>query len=137
MSTVKVPEYVVAREVYEEAGILYSDFTDGGAAAGTYTCLFTLPVGFFMERCWLTDVTGFTGDSTATITVGDGSTADRLNTGTPSVFTAASYIDLGAVSATPLVSTAFRPVITITEDSDWGDVTAGALTIKVMGFMMG
>lgn len=135
MSTVKVPEYVVAREVYEEAGIGFADFTDGEGAAGTYTCLFTLPVGFFIERCWLTDVTGFTGDSTAVITVGDGSDVDRLNTGTPSVFATATAIDLGAVSGTALVGTAFRPVLTITEDSDWGDVTAGELTIKVMGFM--
>ena len=37
MSTVKVPEYVVSTEWYEEAGILYTDFTDGGAAAGTKT----------------------------------------------------------------------------------------------------
>jgi hypothetical protein len=136
MSTVKVPEYIIAREVYEEAGIGYADFTDGGGAAGTYTCGFTLPVGFFIERCWLTDVTGFAGDTTAVITVGDGSDVDRLNTGTPSVFTAASYIDLGAVSGTALIGTEFKPVLTVTEDSDWGDVAAGELTVKVMGFMM-
>ena len=136
MSTLKQPEYIIAREVYEEAGIGYADMTDGGGATATYTCGFTIPVGFFMERCWLTDVTGFAGDTTAVITVGDGSTADRLNTGTPSVFTTAAAIDLGAISATPLVSTAFKPVITITEDSEWGDVAAGELTIKVMGFMV-
>lgn len=136
MSTVKVPEYVVAREVYEEAGIGYADFTDGGGAAGTYTCGFTLPAGFFIERCWVTDVTGFAGDSTAVITVGDGTDADRLNTGTPSVFTAADAVDLGVPSGTQLIATAFAPVITITEDSDWGDVAAGELTIKVMGFMV-
>lgn len=136
MSTLKIPEYVVDREVYEESGILFSDFTDGGGAAGTYTCKITLPVGFFIERCWLTDVTGFTGDSTAVIIVGDGSDTDRLNTGTPSVFASASAINLGAPSGAQLVSTAFKPVLTVTEDSDWGDVTAGALTIKIMGFMV-
>jgi hypothetical protein len=136
MSTVKIPEYIIAREVYEEAGIGFADFTDEEDATGTYTCGFTLPVGYFIERCWLTDVTGFAGDTTATIIVGDGSDTDRLNTGTPSVFTTATAIDLGAVSGTQLVATAFKPVLTIAEDSDWGDVAAGELTIKVMGFMV-
>jgi hypothetical protein len=136
MSTVKIPEYIIAREVYEEAGIGFADFTDEKDATGTYTCGFTLPVGYFIERCWLTDVTGFAGDTTATIIVGDGSDTDRLNTGTPSVFTTATAIDLGAVSGTQLVATAFKPVLTIAEDSDWGDVAAGELTIKVMGFMV-
>jgi hypothetical protein len=136
MSTVKIPEYIIAREVYEEAGIGFADFTDEEDATGTYTCGFTLPVGYFIERCWLTDVTGFAGDTTATIIVGDGSDTDRLNTGTPSVFTTATAIDLGAVSGTQLVATAFKPVLTIEEDSNWGDVAAGELTIKVMGFMV-
>lgn len=132
---VKVPEYVLAREVYEEAAIGYASFTDGGGAAGTYTCGFTLPVGFFMERCWLTDLTGFSGDTSAVIIVGDGSDTDRLNTGTPSVLTTATSVDLGAVSGTALVATEFKPIITITGASDWGGVSAGTLTIKVMGFM--
>ncbi len=135
MSTVKVPEYVVAREVYEESGILYSDFTDNTDATGTYTCAFYLPVGFFIERCWVTDVTGFTGSTTCTIIVGDGSDGDRLMTGTPSIFTTADYVDLGIPSGTQLVTTTFQPVIIAEEDSDWGDVTAGGLTIKVIGFM--
>ena len=133
--TVKTPR-VIDRFVYEETGILYSAFTDGGGAAGTYTCKFELPVGFFIERSWLNNVTGFQGSSTATITVGDGSDVDRLNTGTPSVFTSADTISLGVASGTQLVATAFKPVITITEDSDWGDVLAGELTLVVAGFMM-
>ena len=132
---VRVPEYVLAREVYEESAIGYASFTDGGGTDGTYTCGFTLPVGFFIERCWLTDVTGFSGDTTAVITVGDGSDADRLNTGTPSVLTTATSIDLGAVSGTALIATEFKPVLTITGAADWGNVSAGALTVKVMGFM--
>jgi len=136
MSTVKTPKYIIARDVYEEAGIGWADFTDNDDATGTYTCGFELPADFFIEKCWLTDVTGFAGNTTCTIIVGDGSTDDRLMTGTPSIFTAADAIDLGAVSATPLVATAFRPVIIAEEDSDWGDIAAGELTIKIMGFMV-
>jgi len=83
----------------------------------------------------LKDVTGITGDSTAVAIIGDGSTTNRFNTGTPSVFTTTSYVDMGAVSGTPLITTAVRPVITVTEDSEWGDVSAGALSIHIIGYM--
>lgn len=136
MSTVRVPEYVVDQEVYEESGIVVGDFTDGGAAAGTYTCKFELPVNFWIERCILTDVTGFTGNVSAVITVGDGTDADRLNTGTPSVFTTATIIDLGAPSGVLPITTAFKPVLTITASADFTAVTAGALTLKVYGKMV-
>lgn len=136
MSTLKVPEYVKDREVYEEEGILYTDFTDGAGTSGTYTSKMVLPAGFFIERCWLTDVTGFTNDTTAVVIVGYNGNTDGLMTGTPSVFTTASYIDLGAPSGTQLVSTAFSPIITVTGGGDFTSINAGAMTIKVMGFMM-
>lgn len=136
MSTVLIPEKVVDLEVYQESGVLYSDFTDGGATAGTYTCKFELPVNFWIDRCILTDVTGFTNDTSAVITVGDGTDVDRLNTGTPSVFTTATIIDLGLPSGTRGVSTAFKPVLTVTTAADFTSVNAGALTIQVWGYMV-
>lgn len=138
MSTVHIHPRVLDKVVYEETGILYSDFTDATDATGTYTCGFTLPVGFFVERCWLTNVTGFVGSSTCTVTVGEGAEGDvdRFNTGTPSIFTTASRIDLGAPAGTALIATAIQPVIIATEDSDWGDVLAGALSIHMSGYMV-
>ena len=136
MSTVKVPEYVRALEVYEESGILYTDFTDGGAASGKYTCKFELPVNFFAERCILTDVTGFANDTTAVITVGDGSDVDRLNTGTPSVLSTVTILDLGVPSGTRAVTTAYKPVLTVTGASDFTSINAGQLTIQVWGYMV-
>ena len=136
MSTVSVPEFIRDLEIYQESGIVYTDFTDGGAAAGTYTCRFELPVNFFIERCILTDVTGFANDTTAVITVGDGSDVDRLNTGTPSVLTTATIIDLGVPSGTRGVSTAFKPVLTVTGASDFTSINAGALTVQVWGYMV-
>lgn len=136
MSTLQITPSVVARQVFEEAGIGYADFTDNEDATGTYTSKIVLPVGFLIERAWLTGVTGFTGSSTCTLTIGDGSDDDRLHAGTPSIFTTAATIDMGAPSGTQLVATAFSPVLIATEDSDWGDVTAGALTLHVMGYMM-
>ncbi len=136
MSIVRIPEYVVDTEVYEESGILFSDFTDLTTAVGNYTCKFDLPVNFFIERCILTDVTGFTGDTSATVQIGDGSDVDRLSTGTPSVFTTATIINLGLPSGTLPVITAFKPVVTVTGGSDFTGITAGALTVKIMGFMV-
>jgi hypothetical protein len=136
MSTVLRPEKVMDLEVYSEASILYSDFTDGGAAVGTYTCKFELPVGFWIEKCMLTNVTGFTNDTSAVIQVGDGSDVDRLNTGTPSVFASLAIIDLGAPSGTKGIATAFKPKLTVTTNADFTSVNAGALTLNVWGYQV-
>ena len=136
MSTNINPERVVAMEMYGETGILFSQFTDGGATAGTYTCQFTLPVDFFIEQIAIVNVTGFTGDTSAALTVGDGSDVDRLNTGTPSVFTTIAGLDMGVPSGVRSIVTAFRPVLTVTSNADFTSVTAGQLDIKVFGWMI-
>ena len=123
-------------EMYGETGILFSQFTDGGGASGTYTCQFTLPVDFFISQIAVVNVTGFTGDVSATLTVGDGSDVDRLNTGTPSVFTTIAGLDMGIPSGVQSIVTAFRPVLTVTTNADFTSVTAGQLDIKVYGWMI-
>ena len=100
---------VVDLTYYEETGITFGDFTDGGAAAGTYQLQVELPVGFFVERTQLVNVVGFAGDTSAVITVGDGSDADRYNTSTPSVFTTLGALDLGVASGVRFIATANRP----------------------------
>lgn len=134
MSVKTVPARVVALEYYEETGILYSQFTDGGSTAGTYQVQFELPAGFFVTNTHVYDVTGFTGDTSAVITVGDGSDVDRYNAGTPSVFTTISRLDLGVPSGTRFIATANRPTITITSGADFTSVAAGALSIRVYGW---
>lgn len=111
--------------------VTLADFTDGGGAAGTFTSTQVIPVGAFVHHVTLTDVTGFTGDTSCTVTVGDGTVANRYNTGTPSIFATAAFVDAGAVSGTAIHAAAKSPVITATSNSDWGAVTAGALTLKV------
>ena len=130
-----VPPYVMDLQVYEET-VTLAQFTDGTATIGTYVCTFDLPVGFWPHRAILTDVTGFAGDTTATIQVGDGTDADRLSTATPSVFASATVIDIGAPSGVLPVTTVYKPKLTVTAGSDWGAVTAGALTLKVLGYMV-
>ena len=111
--------------------VTFSQFTDGGAAIGTYDLKTQIPAGAWGLRCFLQDVTGFTGNVSATIQVGDGTDVDRYTTGTPSVFTTAVAIDLGALSGTAIHIAAVTPKITITASADFTAVTAGTLTIKL------
>lgn len=112
--------------------VAYSAFTDGGSTAGTYQMRSTIPAGALLLLTRILVPTGFTGDTTATVTVGDGSDVDRYMTGTPSVFTtAATGIDAGVVSGLKHLTAANRPTITITSGSDWGLVTAGSITVQV------
>jgi hypothetical protein len=135
MSFWRTPAYVRDLQVFEET-VTLAQFTDGGAAIGTYVCTFDLPAGFWLDRAILTDVIGFSGDTSATIQVGDGTDVDRLNTGTPSVFANATIIDLGAPSGVLPVTTAYKPKLTVTAATDWGAVAAGKLTLQVWGYVV-
>ncbi len=95
-----------------------------------------MPVGFFVLATHVYDVTGLTGNTSATLTVGDGSDVDRYNAGTPSVFTTISRLDMGVPSGTRFLATANRPTLTITGNSDFTNVNAGALSIRVYGWMV-
>jgi hypothetical protein len=111
-----------------------AQMTDGGATTGTFVLGETIPVGAFVFRTILHDVTGFTGDTTATIQVGDGTDADRYSTGTPSVFTTANAIDIGAVSGTAIHTAAATITVTITSTADFTNVAAGQATLKLFYF---
>ena len=128
--TTKVQDLVF----YEETGIVYTQFTDGGSAAGTYQVKFELPVGFYVERTQLLNLTGFANDTTAAITVGDGSDVDRYNTGTPSVLTTLGALDLGVASGVRFLATANRPTVTVTGGADFTSINAGGFDIRIYGW---
>jgi hypothetical protein len=111
--------------------VTVADFTDGTAAVGTVALAETLPIGAWVLRTVLRNVTGFTGNTSAVLTVGDGTDVDRYNTGTPSVFTTATAIDMGAPSGTQIHATAATVTLTITAASDFTAVTAGTLTVSI------
>lgn len=112
--------------------VAFSDFTDGGAAVGTLTMNGDLPAGAFFYRSLVHNLTGFTGNVACTLTIGDGTDVDRYNTGTPSIFTTAVMVDMGAPSGTAAHVAAVSPVLTATSNSDWGAVTAGAMTVRLL-----
>ena len=67
--------------------VLFSEFTDGGGASGTFTLTEgTLPVGATVLASAITDVVGFTGNVSAVMIIGDGTDTDRYMTGTANVF---------------------------------------------------
>jgi len=111
-----------------------SEVTDGGSTSGTFVLTPTLPIGAFAVQTTLLNVVGFAGDTSAVLTVGDGTDVDRYNTGTPSVFTTAKAIDMGAISGTAIHATAATVTLTITASTDFTLLVTnalGALTIKL------
>lgn len=124
-----------SRLVSYQQAITLSDFTDGGSTTGTVTLGVTIPAGAVFAQSLLTELTGAVGDSTATIQVGDGTDVDRYSTGTPSVSAdSTAGADLGAPSGTKFHATAKTPVITVTEDDDFTDITALAFTITLFWY---
>lgn len=108
-----------------------AQFTDGGSTSGTKALATQIPAGAFVVRAYLQNVTGFTGDTSAVLIVGDGSDTDRYNTGTPSVFTTAAAIDLGAPSGAQIHTAATTVTLTVTGNSDFTAISAGQLTVRI------
>ena len=112
-----------------------SDFTDNEDTTGTATLSTDLPIGAVVARTLIDDVTGFAGDTSAVVTIGDGTDGDRYNTGTPNVFATAAAIDAGAVSGTAFHSAAKTPTIIVTTAADFTSVTAGAMTVSIFYYI--
>lgn len=123
-----VPKIVAYQETFS-----YADMTDGGSTSGTFVLSHTIPAGAVYMQTTCHGITGFAGDSSATIQVGDGTDVDRYTTGTPSVFTtAAAGVSLGAASGTAWHTAAVAsPTVTITSGTDFGAVNAGSITITL------
>lgn len=111
--------------------VLASEFTDGGGASGTLALSTQIPAGaIFLHSRVLVNV-AFSGDTSAVLTIGDGSDVDRYNTGTPSVFTTGQK-DMGNPSGARDHTAAATVTLTITSDSDFGTVnSAGSLTVDL------
>lgn len=110
----------------------YDDLVDGGGASGTLDLDEGIPDGAVVQQAVLHSLTGFTGDTSAVITIGDGTDVDRYNTGTPSVFTTnASGVALGVPSGTSWHDDAATVTVTVTSNADYTSVSAGQATILV------
>jgi hypothetical protein len=111
--------------------ILFSAFTDGGAAVGTKALATQIPIGARVLGCHLTALTGFTGDTSAVVIIGDGTDTDRYMTGTPTVFTtAANGLTLGIPSGVAYHDAAKTVTVTVTSAADFTSVSAGSMTVE-------
>ena len=115
-----------------EESFAFGDFTDGGAAVGTILFAGSLPAGAVVLGTKVLVTAGFAGDTSAVLTIGDGSDVDRYNTGTPDVFaTAAAGVESGVPSGSILLTAANSPTLTVTTNADFTSVSAGALTVAI------
>jgi hypothetical protein len=115
--------------------VLISDFTDGGATVGTLVLDGVIPAGAFVLRTIVSDLTGFTGDTSAVMMVGDGTDDDRYTAAADiDVFTTAVALDGGAPQGTQVHTTAKSVTLTVTSAANFTAVAAGALTIKIFYF---
>lgn len=113
--------------------ILKSAFTDGGGTSGTYQMTGTIPVGAVLLGSKVIVNTGFSGDTTAALIIGDGSDTDRYNTSTINIFTtAANGVESGVPSGNKLITTANQPTLTVTSSADFTNVaSAGSITVSI------
>jgi len=112
--------------------VSYGDFTDNEDATGSIELANTIPAGAYVLCVLCTAVTGFAGDTSATVQIGDGTDVDRYNAGTPDVFSdVANGVALGDPSGTKYHAAEATITVTVTTDSDFTSVSAGALTLEV------
>lgn len=118
--------------------ISVSSFTDGGGASGTLALNSTIPKGAVVTQTLITDVTGFAGDTSAVVTIGDGTDADRYNTGTPDVFSTATDVSAGVPSGTAYHSADKTPTVTVTSNADFTAVKSngsGQMTVTIFYYV--
>ncbi len=111
----------------------FAEFTDGLGAAGTFALTVgTIPVGATFLAAAVTAITGFAGDTTAVMTIGDGTDVDRYNAGTIDVFsTAAAGIDAGVPSGLRYHPVAATVTLTVTGGADFTSISAGSVTVEL------
>lgn len=120
------------------ARISVADFTDGGSTSGTLALTNTMPAGYFLLSSSVKEVVGFAGDTTAALTIGDGTDVDRYNTSTFNVFATAaipaSVTTQNAPSGNRGSTAGDTVTITITSSTDFTLVktnAAGRATISI------
>ena len=113
--------------------VLASAFTDGGATAGTFVAsTLAIPAGATVTFAAVTAVTGFAGDTTAVLQIGDGTTAARYSTGSPSIFaTAANGVAVGVPSGVQYHAAAKTVTLTVTSSTDFTPLLTGGGSVTV------
>lgn len=115
--------------------IAIGDFTDNTDATGYVDLDIDIPAGAIV-RGWQADVnTGFTGDTTAVIQVGESGNLDRFSSKVDNSVLAAGVVGAVAPSVTgdPAYCASDTTVrVTVTGGADFGSIAAGELDLKII-----
>lgn len=134
--TALAPDWIEYAGIPDSVGVIsqtvaYDDLTDNEDATAYIDLDDQLPAGA-VPLAWKAVVgTGFEGDTTCTIQVGVDGDLDRFSAVTDQSVFAAGTVGasaLGQSDSLDGIASAQSIRITLTEDSDWGDVSQGEMT---------
>jgi len=115
--------------------VAIGDFTDGTDATGYIDLSTALPEGSLVLG-WQADVkTGFTGDTSAAVQVGESGNVDRFSAVTANSCLTADVVGSPAAAVAAnhgYLAAAVTPRVTITGASDFGNFAAGEMDIKLI-----
>jgi len=112
--------------------VTYDQFTDDGGTSGHIDLTDQIPADSQVTGFKAVVATGFTGDTTAVIQVGDDSPdPDRFSAITTGSVLAAGTVGSQAGTANDFCAAATTVRVTVTGASDFGLITAGSMTVKV------
>lgn len=113
--------------------VAFGDFTDNGDATGYVDLTATLPAGALVLGWKCVVSTGFTGDTTAVVSVGIAGDLDRFSADTAqSVLAAATVGSLAlAADAADGINAAVTVRVTVTGGADFGSISAGVMVVNV------
>ncbi|RLI68366.1 MAG: hypothetical protein DRP02_12705 [Candidatus Gerdarchaeota archaeon] len=115
-----------------EQTIAFSDWADGGSAAGTVSLTPKLPVGALVIGWRAQTTTAFDADTSATLLVGVSGDTDRFSASAgQDIDTVGYYVDLASATGGDGANAEQTILLTLTEDSEWGDMSAGVVKIKI------
>jgi len=120
-------------QVLTESFTVPTGWNDGGSAAATKAMSLTLPAGAIPIAWRATTTTAIDATSAATLLVGITGVTDKFSASDGQDIDAVGvYGDsaLGEAVGADGISSAQTILLTLTEDSEWGDISAGAFTLE-------
>lgn len=111
--------------------ISYDDFTDNEDTTGSLTMTDSLPEGAFVIGTKVTVTTGFTGDTTATMTVGKSDGADEFSDGTSINIYTADVLGDSAEDPLEFLAADTSVYLKVTGSADFSSISAGEMVVEV------
>ena len=110
----------------------FGDFTDNGDDSGYIDFTSgTIPVSSMIVGWKAVVTTGFTGDTTAIVEVGIASDSDAYSEDTAQSVLAAATVGSAPKALEAFVGSAATPRVTVTGAADFGNISAGSMTVTI------